>query len=230
MRGPSADDGRTKVSSSMPDVALSASLREERGSKSSRRLRRAGQIPAVLYGHGSDPLAITVDARALRQAYASQSGGGVLFGLSVGGKDHLVITREIQRHPVRRTINHIDFQIVSRDEIIPGDVSIQLVGEALGVTRNEGNVEHSLQSIRVHAKPADMPSAIEVDITDLEIGQAIRVADLALPKGVTTDLDPETTVVVGHARAGVEVGAETGEGGEATAASAEAPSESSDES
>jgi large subunit ribosomal protein L25 len=213
----------------MPDVALSASLREERGSKSSRRLRRAGQIPAVLYGHGSDPLPITVDARALRQAYASQSGGGVLFGMSVDGKEHLVITREIQRHPVRRTINHIDFQIVSRDEIIPGDISIQLVGEALGVTRNEGNVEHSLQSIRVHAKPADMPAAIEVDITDLEIGQAIRVSDLALPNGVTTDLDPETPVVVGHARAGVEVAAEAAEGGEPTAA-AEAPSESSDES
>jgi large subunit ribosomal protein L25 len=215
----------------MPDVALSASLREERGSKSSRRLRRDGKIPAVLYGHGSDPLSILIDARALRQAYASQSGGGVLFGLALDGKNHLVITREIQRHPVRRTINHIDFQIVSRDEIIPGDITIQLVGEALAVTRNEGNVEHSLVSIRVHAKPADMPASIEVDITDLEIGQAIRVSDLNLPNGVTSDLDPETPVVLGHARSGT-VAEEAGEAGEAAVADAgeSTSSESSDES
>jgi large subunit ribosomal protein L25 len=195
----------------MPDVALSATLRDTRGSKSSRRLRREGQIPAVLYGHGSDPLTITVDAHELRQAYAKQSGGGVLFGLELDGKDHLVITREIQRHPVRRSIAHIDFQIVSRDEIIPGDVAIILVGEALGVTRNEGTVDHSIQSIRVHAKPADMPASIEVDITDLEIGQAIRIADLTLPSGVTTDLDPETLVVLGQARSGTSVAEEAEE-------------------
>jgi len=215
----------------MPDVALSASLREERGSKSSRRLRREGRIPAVLYGHGSDPLSIVIDAAALRLAYASQSGGGVLFDLSLDGKDHLVITREIQRNPVRRTINHIDFQIVSRDEIIPGDVPIQLTGEALGVTRSEGNVEHSLTSLRVHAKPADMPSSIEIDITDLEIGQAIRVSDLELPAGVTTEVDPETPVVLGHARSGAVQAEEAAEaaGGEAAATDA-AATESSDES
>jgi large subunit ribosomal protein L25 len=218
----------------MADVALSASLREERGSKSSRRLRRDGQIPAVLYGHGNDPVAITVEVHALRSAYASQSGGGVLFGLALEGKEHLVITREIQRHPVRRTISHIDFQIVSRDEIIPGDVAIQLVGEALGVTRNEGNVEHALMTIRVHAKPADMPSSIEVDITDLEIGQAIRVEDLTLPAGVTVDLDPETPVVLGQARSGAAAAVEADDAAGAAAASAAseaaAASESTEES
>jgi large subunit ribosomal protein L25 len=217
----------------MPDVALSASLRAARGSKSSRRLRREGQIPAVLYGHGSDPLAITVDAHALRTAYASQSGGGVLFGLALDGKEHLVITREIQRHPVRRSIAHIDFQIVSRDEIIPGDVSIQLVGEALAVSRNQGTIEHALMAIRVHAKPADMPASIEIDITDLEIGQAIRVADLPLPAGVTTDLDPETPVVLGQARSSAVAAVEDAEGAPEvpTASGGEtAPSESADES
>jgi large subunit ribosomal protein L25 len=218
------------MESSMPDVALSASLRAARGTRSSRRIRRDGQIPAVLYGHGSDPLAITVDAHDLRTAYAHQSGGGVLFGLDIEGKEHLVITREIQRHPVRRTISHIDFQIVSRDEIVPGDVPIQLVGEALSVTRNEGTVEHALMTLRVHAKPADMPASIEVDVTDLELGQAIRIADLTLPAGVTTDLEPDTPVVLGQARAGTS----TAEGGEDTAeagATAEsAASESSDES
>ena len=202
----------------MPDVALSASLREERGSKSSRRLRREGQIPAILYGHGSDPLSITVDAHELRTAYAAQSGGGVLFGLALEGKSHLVITREIQRHPVRRTIAHIDFQIVSRDEIIPGDVSIEIVGEALGVTRNNGTVDHALQTIRVHAKPADMPASIEIDITDLEIGDAIRVSDLNFPAGVTTDLDPETPVVIGRKRSGAVLEAEEEAGGAAVAA------------
>jgi large subunit ribosomal protein L25 len=211
----------------MPDVALSASLREQRGSKSARRLRRDGQIPAVLYGHGNEPVSITVDAHALRQAYASQSGGGVLFDLAIEGKEHLVITREIQRHPVRRTIAHIDFQIVSRDEIIPGDIPILIVGEALSVTRNEGNVEHALQTLRVHAKPADIPASIEVDISDLEIGQAIRVGDLTLPAGVTTDLDPETPVVLGHARSGSSVAEEAEEAAEAAAESASAAGDDS---
>jgi large subunit ribosomal protein L25 len=212
----------------MPDVALSASLREERGSKSSRRLRRDGQIPAVLYGHGSDPLSIVVEAAALRVAYASQSAGGVLFDLSLDGKDHLVITREVQRHPVRRTINHIDFQIVTRDEIIPGDIPIHITGEALGVTRNDGSVEHALMSIRVHAKPADMPPSIEIDITDLEIGQAIRVSDLTFPAGVTTDLDPETPVVLGQARSGASVEVEEAAEAAAEAAAGEASAEATE--
>jgi large subunit ribosomal protein L25 len=128
------------------------------------------------------------------------------------------MARQLQRHPVRRSIDHVDFVIVRRDEIISAEVPIHLVGEAQEVERGDGLVEQSLHTLEVHAKPADIPNAIEVDITDLKIGDAIRVEDLKLPSGVTTDVDPEETVVAGAStRAAIEADAE-----EEAAAAAEA--------
>lgn len=189
----------------MPDIALAAEIRAARGSSSSRRDRTDGRIPAVIYGHGIDPVAITVDARELRGALNSQSGGSVLFSVNVGREHHLVIAREVQRHPIRQTVAHVDFQVVRRDEIISASVSINLVGETVKVTRAGGVIEHALLHLSVHGKPADIPSSIDVDVEQLEIGQAIRVSDLNLPAGVTTDLDPETPVVVAAAPHGAEV-------------------------
>jgi large subunit ribosomal protein L25 len=186
----------------MPDIALVAEARAERGSSSSRRTRTDGRIPAVIYGHGIDPLPITVEARELRGALNAQARGSVLFNVQVGGASHLVVAKEIQRHPVRNTVAHVDFQIVRRDEIISATVAINLVGEAVQVTRGGGVVEHALLHLVVRAKPGDVPAVIEVNIDELEIGQAIRVADLNLPSGVTADLDPEMPVVVGAAAHG----------------------------
>lgn len=214
----------------MPDIALAAEVRSERGSPSSRRSRTEGRVPAVIYGHGAEPVAITVDARELRVALAAQSGGSVLFNVKVGSTDHLVIARDIQRHPVRHTVAHVDFQTVSRDEVISTDVPVHLVGEALRVTRGGGVVEHALLSLHVFAKPADVPSAIEVDIEGLQLGDAIRVSDLKLPSGVTTDVDPETPVVVGAAPRGSAEGAEGGaEIVEAATAEASSEAETSED-
>jgi large subunit ribosomal protein L25 len=196
----------------MPDIALVAEARAERGSSSSRRTRTEGRIPAVIYGHGIDPLPITVEARELRGALNAQARGSVLFNVQVGGASHLVVAREVQRHPVRNTVAHVDFQIVRRDEIISATVAINLVGEALQVTRAGGVVEHALLHLVVRAKPGDVPAVIEVNIDELEVGQAIRVADLDLPSGVTADLDPEMPVVVGAtaAHGGLEEAEEEG--------------------
>lgn len=224
----------------MPDIALVAEARAERGSSSSRRTRTDGRIPAVIYGHGIDPLPITVEARELRGALIAQSRGSVLFNVEVGGTSHLVVAKEIQRHPVRNTVAHVDFQVVRRDEIISATVAINLVGEALKVTRAGGVIEHALLHLVVRAKPGDVPAAIEVDIEDLEVGQAIRVADLNLPAGVTADLDPEMPVVVAATPHGMELSAEEEVAAaeeeaaagieEAAADSAEASDEASDES
>jgi large subunit ribosomal protein L25 len=219
----------------MPDIALAAEARAERGSSSSRRTRTDGRIPAVIYGHGIDPLPITVEARELRGALNAQARGSVLFDVHVGGTSHLVVAKEVQRHPVRNTVSHVDFQIVRRDEIISATVAINLVGEALQVTRAGGVVEHALLHLVVRAKPGDVPAMIEVDIDALEIGQAIRVADLKLPSGVTAELDPEMPVVVGAAaHGGLEgVAGEEGAAEEATEAATEEAAaeeaESSDE-
>jgi large subunit ribosomal protein L25 len=113
----------------------------------------------------------------------------------------LALARELQRHPVRNTVIHVDFQIVGRDEVVSADVPITLVGEAHQVVISDGVVEHQLFGLTVQATPGRIPNVIEVDISAMAIGDAIRVGDLRLPEGVTTEVDPEDTVVVAQGSA-----------------------------
>ena len=208
----------------MPEIALPAETGRAAGSRSSRRLRNEGKIPGVVYGHGLDPLPVAVPARALRAALSTEAGLNALLDLQVDGTSHLTLARELQRDPVRNRVVHVDFQVVRRDEVISADVPISLVGEAEQVHRGDGVVDQQLFNLGVHATPARIPNVIEVDITGLAIGDTVRVGDLTLPEGVTTDTDPETPVVVGQppqvgllseeeeaAAAAAEAG-ETGEG------------------
>ena len=201
----------------MEEVSLVADVGRVKGSSESRRLRLAGKVPGVLYGHGIDPIDVAVGSRELRAALTSESGLNALISLDVGGKNHLAMARQLQRHPVRRSIDHVDFVIVRRDEVVSVEVPIHLVGEALEVERADGLVEQSLHSLVVEAKPGDIPNAIEVDITELAIGDAIRVSDLKLPSGATTEVDPDEIVVAGQA---TRMGAETDAEEEAAAADA----------
>lgn len=182
----------------MPEIALTAEVGRPLGSPAARRLRRQGKIPGVVYGHGMDPLAVAVDARALRAALSGESGTNALLALSADDATYLTLARELQRHPVRGTIAHVDFQIVRRDEVIATDVPVTLVGEATEVHRGDGLVDQQLFTLTVHALPADIPTAVEVDVGDLVIGGSVRVADLRLPPGVSTDVDGEAAVVVGQ--------------------------------
>ena len=179
----------------MAEIRLAAEARAERGSAASRRMRHSGRVPGVLYGHGTGPVALTVDGRELRAALAA-GGSNALFDLEVGGEVHLAIAREVQQHPVRHTVAHIDFQLVARDELVHGDVPVQLIGDPIEVNRGGGTVEHVVVSLVVRAKPAELPAAIEVDISGLSIGDAIRFADLHLPRGVNCELDPDTVIAV----------------------------------
>ena len=190
----------------MADIALVAEQRNDQGSSASRRLRASGRVPAVVYGHGEKPIAISVDSRALRQAFATDAGENVLFDLKIGKEKHLAMARDLQRHPIRRTISHVDFLVVNRDEVVSAEVPLVLTGEALHVTRAGGNVDQALFTLHVKAKPADIPAHLEVDISHLELGHAIRVSEIMIPTGVTVDVDPETTVATGIApRGAVEV-------------------------
>ena len=197
----------------MAEITVVAEAPRPLGSRAAGRLRAAGRIPGVIYGHGRDPLPIAVDGRALRAALTTDAGLNALLALQVGDETHLTLAREIQRDPVRSTVIHVDFLIVSRDEVVSADVPIILVGEARKVAQGDGRIEQQLTSLTVHATPANIPSHMEVDISEMDIGDTIRVADIALPSGATTEVDPEEPVVIA-ARATVEGAEEPGEGEE----------------
>lgn len=182
----------------MAEITLVADVRVERGTRASRRLLHAGRIPGVIYGHGGEPVAISVSGRELRSALSTDAGVNALLDLDVAGDHHLAIARELQRHPVRQTVSHVDFQVVGRDEVVSAEVALNLTGEPLGVTRAGGSVEHLVLSLQVRAKPADIPTHLELEVSGLAIGDSIHVRDLDVPAGVVVEADPDTAVVVAH--------------------------------
>lgn len=213
----------------MPEITLEARPGRVTGSAESNRLRAQGRIPAVIYGHGTEALPVSVDARELRAALSTDAGLNQLLNLRVGSSSHLTLARELQRHPVRNTLSHVDFLIVRRDEVVTADVPLILVGEAKEVERQGGLVEQPVTSIAVRATPDRIPHAIEIDITNLNVGDSVRVSDLDLPEGVVTEVDSEEAVVTTELSAAAlepEEAAAEGEGegeaeGEETAPSSE---------
>jgi large subunit ribosomal protein L25 len=202
----------------MAEIRLAADTGRPKGSRASGRLRAAGKVPGVVYGHGADPVAVAVEWRDLRHALTTDAGLNALIDLDIAGEHQLTIVKELQRDPVRRSVIHVDFLRISRDEEITVDVPIELEGEAEAVVREEGNVDQVLHTLTISAKPGAIPNELTVDISALQIGDTVRVSDLVLPAGVTTDVDAEDIVVVAHGAAPVEEEVvEEGEGEEATA-------------
>ena len=178
----------------MSEVKLTAETGRTIGSRSSGRLRGEGQIPAVVYGHGIDPISVSVDRKALRAALHTDAGHNALINLETGSGSHLTIVKDLQRHPVRNEVVHVDFLVVNRDEVVTIDTPIVLQGESEAVKAANGTIDQQLFTLSVNAKPADIPNDITVDVSGMDIGDAIRVGDLQLPAGVTTDVDPEEAV------------------------------------
>jgi large subunit ribosomal protein L25 len=181
----------------MAEITLVAEVGRAVGTGPARRLRHEGRVPAIVYGHGITPLAVTVVGRELRAALSGDAGVNTVISLAVSGKRHMALARDIQRHPVRGTVLHVDFLVVDPRETVTADVPIGLVGDAVELHRADGIVDQQLFTLPVKAKPADIPPHLEVDISNLLLGAAIRVADLTLPDGVTTDLDPDALIVLG---------------------------------
>jgi large subunit ribosomal protein L25 len=177
------------------DIILVAETGRPTGSPASRRLRATGRIPAVLYGRGADPASISVEWRDLRSALTTDKGLNALLTLKIGSKSTKAIVKEMQRHPVRRDVLHVDFLAVDVDKPITTDVPLLVEGEPEKVIRDDGVVEQILNVLIVTAKPDAIPGHIAVDVSDLEIGQQITVGDLQLPADVTTEADPEETIV-----------------------------------
>jgi large subunit ribosomal protein L25 len=180
----------------MAEISLVAEPGRATGSSESKRIRRTGRIPAVVYGHGIDALAVSVDAREFRHALSGDAGLNQLLSLEVDGRSHLTLARVLQRHPVRNTVVHVDFQVVRRDEIVSADVPVVLIGEAKAVEAERGIIEQPLTSLTVNANPGNIPNELSYDISALEVGVTIRVGDLTLPAGVTTDVDVDEPVII----------------------------------
>jgi large subunit ribosomal protein L25 len=183
----------------MPEITLDAEVGRTIGSSDTRRLRHEGKIPGVVYGPDISPLPVAVDGKAFRTALSGEQGLNTLLDLKAGKDHYLVLAREIQRHPVRGTVNHVDFQVVSRTQGIDVEVPLQVIGDAVEVRHNDWEVDQQLFSVHLKAQPDKIPNFITVDISDLAVGGAIRISDLVLPEGVEATQDPQTTVVGTHA-------------------------------
>jgi large subunit ribosomal protein L25 len=165
------------------------------GSANSRRLRREDHIPGVVYGHGMDPISISVVRRELRLALSGPAGVNTVIDLTVDGKVYPAIVKELQRHPVRRNVSHIDFIQVDLNEEILIAIPVRLEGEAKAVIDEGGLVDPAVDTIEVRTTPRSIPNEIVIDITDMTMDSVITLADIKLPAGVTATADPETAIV-----------------------------------
>lgn len=227
----------------MAEIILHATPRPPQGTRPTRRLRAEGKVPGVVYGLGADPITLSVDWRDLRAALVTEQGLNAVIHLDIAGETTPTLVKDIQRHKVRRDVLHVDFIRVDLSKTVEVEVPVHLEGEAEAVTREGGAVDQVLTSLLITAKPDDIPSAVTVDISGLEIGHALRVSDVVLPAGVTTPVDLEEPVVTAshgiseaeleaaEAEAGVEVeeGAAAAEAEGAEAAPSEGAAEGGDE-
>jgi large subunit ribosomal protein L25 len=199
----------------MSEVTLTASTGRETGTRPSRRARAEGRVPAVVYGGGDPAVSVTVDRRELRRVLSTDAGINALITLSVDGDALLTVVKELQRHPVRRDVTHVDFLKVDASQPIEVEIPIRLIGEAKEVATNGGITEQRLTSLRVLVRPDSIPDAVEADITDLTLTTSIQVKDLVLPDGVEAVTDEDQAVVTAElTRAAVTGRDEEGEGGE----------------
>jgi large subunit ribosomal protein L25 len=178
----------------MSEYKLAAENRSEAGKGAARRLRASGRVPAVLYGHGTKPQHLSVDARQFGQALRTDAGVNVLISLEVGRNQHLALAKEIQRHPVKGNLIHVDFIQVRRGEKVHVQVPVHLVGEAPGA-REGGILDQDLYQLNVEAEVTAVPEAVDADVSGLGIGDVLRVADLKAPDGAVILDDPEASVV-----------------------------------
>jgi large subunit ribosomal protein L25 len=177
------------------ELKLIAEPRVAKGKGGARKTRAAGRVPGILYGHGSDPVSLSVDDRELFHALHTDAGQNVLLNLVLDGDEVLAMPREVQRNLLRGKLVHVDFLRIARDEKIAVEVPIQLVGEAVGVREEGGVVQHQMWTLHLESFPQDVPAHIEADITRLAMGDSLKVADLVVDETLTVLTDPDEVVV-----------------------------------
>lgn len=178
----------------MATATLTAEPREDTGKGAARKLRATGRVPAVIYGHRREAQGLSLNARDLGYVLERVSASSV-FELSIGGSSVRALIREIQRHPVKRSLVHVDFQELVAGEKVTVRVPLVFVGTAVGVREQGGLLEETTRELEISADSASIPDHIDVDVSALTIGHPLHVRDLALPSGVTVLTDEGATVV-----------------------------------
>lgn len=179
----------------MPEITLHARAGRPTGSRSSRRVRKEGSVPAIVYGKGTEPIAVAVDGHDLHLALHTEAGANALINLDIeGGATLLTMARVIERHPFRSEYRHIDFVTVSLDEVVSAEVPIHFEGTPIGV-KDGGVFSPARTHVVIEALATAIPSSIVLDVSEVEIGGALRIADLPEVEGVTYSEDPEAVVM-----------------------------------
>ena len=201
----------------MASASLGAEKRSDTGKGVARKLRAAGRVPGIVYGHAREAQALSVNARDLDKLLSGIAAGSTVVELGLAGATTKTLIREIQRHPFKKVILHIDFQELVAGEKVTVDIPLVFVGIPEGVRLSGALLEQIMHSISVLADPSSIPNHIDVDVSNLDLHQSIHVRDLTLPAGVEVlENEGETICVVAPPRAEVEVVAPV-EGAEETA-------------
>lgn len=174
-------------------VKLTAERRTALGRSAVRKLKAAGSVPAVMYGSKDKPEALQVSRRDINALLSHAAGENILVELEIEGKNRLALVQEVQHAPLGGAVLHIDFHAVSQDEVIEADVPLEPMGTANGVKNMGGLLEQSLRTLAIECLPRDLPDVIRVDVSELNIGDAIHVREIQLPSGVSTRVQPDLT-------------------------------------
>ena len=212
----------------MENVQLRVETRQTTGKKRAAQMRRTGKVPAVFYGAGRTATSLSVDAKEFRLQLLKIQGAPLLKLASSAPEvnDKLVLIKEVQRHPVTSAFLHADFFEVDESKPLQTSIPVHIVGRAKGVTAG-GTLQTMVRDIAVECLPRDLPPAVEVDVTELDVNDAIRITDLNLPEQLGVMADPQTVLVAVQARREPEVTEEAAEEGAAEeGATGETPADS----
>lgn len=180
------------------ELTLRARAGRQLGSRASRRLRRDGRVPAVVYGRELDPVLVDVDHRELMAALTTEAGLNALISVEVeGGDSYTTLPREVQRNPIKPFVTHLDFVQVDLTQTTEAEVGIDFVGESIGVTQNGGILSTIKTTVLIEALPTEIPNSIQIDISHLDVGDTLKVEELVVPEGVVVidDLDDTLAIV-----------------------------------
>jgi large subunit ribosomal protein L25 len=178
----------------MASATLSAEMRTDGGKGVARKLRAAGRVPGVIYGHGREPQSLSLVARDLDKLLSHISTGSTVIDLTLGKATTKTLIREIQRHPFKKQVLHIDFMELVAGEKVIVDIPLVFVGIPEGVRLSGALLEQIVHSIEVNVDPSSIPNHIDVDVTNLAMGHSLHVRDLVLPEGLEVLTDEDTTI------------------------------------
>jgi large subunit ribosomal protein L25 len=198
----------------MASANLNATVRTDTGKGAARKIRQAGDIPCVIYGHGREPQSLTINARETERLLQRISTSSTVIELALDGKTARTLIREVQRHPFKKQIMHIDFQELVAGETISVRCPIVYIGTPEGVRLEGGVLDQIMHELHIEVDPSNIPNHIDVDVSQLKLNRSLHVSDLTMPAGVKVMDDPGSTVcVVAAPKVAVEdqpVVAETG--------------------